>query len=352
MTPRHRALTGLAAGAALLALVWADPRMPPSRTDRPADPDRPRLIKFSHRLHVQDGGAECGTCHGAAAASTSARDNLLSPKAACAACHDVENPEGCTACHEEGVLEPLRPVETNLIFPHASHVEAGMECGACHGGIETAEATGTGHLPSMETCAACHNDREQSNACELCHTDFTTLIPPDHKAADFLRTHADASRIGGLEAECSLCHTGGFCQECHLHPELKGFGGRDLQGDGGVRRIPQDGPDRTALENVHSLDYRFTHGTDARARLSDCRACHSVREFCAACHAAGGNVTEQMFRPPSHDAPGYATLGAGSGGGLHAEEARRDIESCVTCHDVEGRDPVCLTCHDETGSVR
>ena len=49
--------------------------------------------------------------------------------------------------------------------------------------------------------------------------------------------------------------------------------------------------------------------------------------------------------PASHIGSGFTTLGVGSGGGRHAELARRDIESCMTCHDARGGDPVCITCH-------
>jgi hypothetical protein len=50
------------------------------------------------------------------------------------------------------------------------------------------------------------------------------------------------------------------------------------------------------------------------------------------------------FVPQSHLQPNFTTFGVNTGGGLHSELARKDIESCV-CHDVQGRDPVCITCH-------
>jgi hypothetical protein len=80
--------------------------------------------------------------------------------------------------------------------------------------------------------------------------------------------------------------------------------------------------------------------------------CHEPQSFCAECHAAGGNINQTRFRPASHNVAGFTTIGRGSGGGLHAEEARRDMESCISCHDVEGQDPTCMTCHNETGGVR
>lgn len=49
--------------------------------------------------------------------------------------------------------------------------------------------------------------------------------------------------------------------------------------------------------------------------------------------------------PASHLLPGFFTFGAGTGGGEHAKLARRDIESCIACHDVQGADPTCTGCH-------
>jgi hypothetical protein len=46
------------------------------------------------------------------------------------------------------------------------------------------------------------------------------------------------------------------------------------------------------------------------------------------------------------------TLSVGSGGGDHATLAKRDIESCASCHDAEGADPVCITCHFDNDGIK
>jgi hypothetical protein len=56
-------------------------------------------------------------------------------------------------------------------------------------------------------------------------------------------------------------------------------------------------------------------------------------------------VNTGVVKPQSHFEAGFVTIGAGSGGGRHADMGRRDIESCVSCHDVEGKDPSCMLCH-------
>jgi hypothetical protein len=106
-----------------------------------------------------------------------------------------------------------------------------------------------------------------------------------------------------------------------------------------------------SLQFAHAMNYRFTHGIDAKARKADCYSCHSAQEFCAQCHTAGG-IDATAYKPAWHLGAGFTTLGYGSGGGRHAIEARRDIENCITCHDVQGNDPTCTTCHMDADGVK
>lgn len=48
----------------------------------------------------------------------------------------------------------------------------------------------------------------------------------------------------------------------------------------------------------------------------------------------------------------FKTLGVGSGGGDHATLAKRDIERCMSCHDVNGADPTCITCHFDADGIK
>lgn len=317
--------------------------------------DRSKSIKFSHKFHIEQAGAECTSCHGAASTSKSSGDNLLGTKADCASCHDVEDTDECLKCHVS--LESAGPFENparELIFSHEAHVTAqDMKCEDCHTGLEAVDYASGANLPSMTTCNTCHNDMKVTNACESCHTDFVTLVPPDHERSDFIRNHREVVRLGALDASCQTCHREDtFCQDCHQPAGLKTFGTRDRAVDPSARRWTKDSPDQMKLQSVHELNYRFTHGIDAKSRAAECQSCHEPQTFCADCHSAGGNITQPRFKPASHAVPGFTTLGPGSGGGLHAEEARRDIESCASCHNVEGQDPTCFTCHTETGRVR
>jgi len=325
-----------------LPAVMAGNTLPAPGDDRPSD------LKFSHRYHIVEAGVDCATCHPAAATSKLSSDNLASTHDQCSTCHADQVSGECGYCHKNPENIVARPVaERIVIFSHENHLgKKDVECTTCHKGLEGAELASATNLPDMKTCNTCHNDQKASNLCETCHTDFVTLLPADHKQSDFLRTHRDVARLGALQTSCQTCHTESFCLQCHQGAGLKAFLPQDLSVEPRPKTSTKDSPKRMILQNIHALDYRFTHGIDARAKQSDCTSCHSMETFCVKCHEAGGNISQGTFKPQSHSAPGFGV------GGLHAEEARRDMESCMSCHDVEGRDPTCLTCHEPSGSVR
>lgn len=313
-----------------------------------------QTLKFSHKMHIKDIGVDCATCHPGAATSKFSSDNLASTHDQCSSCHQDQVTSDCGYCHKnpENIF-PRPAVERTVIFSHENHLgRTDVECTACHKGLDEVELSSAKNMPDMATCNTCHNNAKAPNTCENCHTDFITLLPADHKRSDFLRTHRDETRLGALQTTCQTCHTETFCQQCHQGAGLKAFRPTDLMVEPRTKTSTKDSPKRTVLQNVHELNYRFTHGIDARSKQSDCSSCHSTENFCATCHQAGGNISQGTFKPKSHSVPGFTTLGRGSGGGMHAEEARRDIESCMSCHDVEGRDPTCMTCHAESGRVR
>ena len=320
--------------------------------DETAQPPVP--IKFSHKLHIKDVGVDCATCHPAAATSTLSSNNLISTHDECGTCHEDQIASDCGFCHSdpENIVE-RPPIDRELIFSHQQHLGmTDVECTTCHKGMDEVTTAGAESLPDMATCNTCHNDRKATNTCEACHTDFVTLLPSDHRQADFLTSHRDESRLGALQTSCQTCHAETFCQQCHQGAGLKAFLPKDLSTEPRAKTWTRDTPKRTVLQNVHELNYRFTHGIDAKSKRMDCASCHSVETFCVACHEVGGNVSQGSFKPKSHSVPGFVVLGRGTGGGLHAEEARRDLESCVSCHDVEGRDPTCMACHTSTGQYR
>lgn len=318
--------------------------------------DRGSLTKFSHKFHLQDLGMGCLDCHEGATISTNAKDNLLSTKATCQTCHEAQLQNDCTYCHtsdDQSTYKKFLNPQRDLMFNHSFHVnEQKMTCETCHQGLSEMTVATPASLPSMATCNTCHNDVLATNACETCHTNFATLRPKEHDRTDFAREHKQFARM--QNATCMTCHTDESCQDCHTNAGLvqTNPAGRDLVSPRSPRLTANDRAQGMALQKVHDLNFRFTHGVAASAKSSECATCHSTRDFCSTCHLAGGNVNQFQFRPLTHQQLRFTTLGVGSGGGLHAQLARRDIESCAACHDAQGTDPTCITCHFDNDGIK
>jgi hypothetical protein len=343
----------LAVAAAVAALVQPGGLTARNVQGAPRAPEQP-MVKFSHKFHITDAGLECASCHSAAQKSRSVADNLHPAHEQCQSCHEEQITSACGFCHTSpDSIEPREVPHRDMLFAHEKHLlMSGVQCSTCHAGIEQDSTAAQEHLPAMTACATCHDNVRATSRCETCHTNLAQLLPNNHLRSDFRRYHGEEIRVGAMSVECATCHTESFCQECHGPVQLKAFGLKDLSADPRPRTSPKDQPAQTTLQRVHDLNYRLTHGVDAKARQAECATCHDTREFCVECHQAGGNINQSKFKPASHFLPGFTTFGKGSGGGLHAKEAERDMESCVGCHDVPGQDPICLTCHNANGQVR
>jgi len=308
------------------------------------------VIKFSHKFHVVELEISCVDCHVQAEASENSADNLLSSKDACAECHETETEENCKVCHfdDEETWQAL-PVKKIIIeFNHKFHIStAELVCVDCHANLDKVDFADKGSMPAKKDCAVCHNNEKASLECSTCHIETNNLRPADH-GADFLMAHKNLARIE--QDDCIQCHTESDCSECHDPASPIGFdGGGDMIG----AHIPSMrlGVKGLILQGVHDLNFRLTHGLEAVGRTKDCIVCHDSQSFCQDCHETQG--VDVAGKPLWHGGSNWGAIigGVGSGGGQHAEMARRDIESCVSCHDTEGADPTCMLCHNDFDGV-
>jgi hypothetical protein len=334
-------------------------------------------LVFNHARHLKL-GARCDTCHVAAPTSTSASDDLIPTEAACRGCHEIDRarpdkavPAGtpaarCDACHLDAGGAPWMPavksreparvrlVDPNIKFNHRLHVGRGIGCELCHAGVPMEALATRDDLPRMQLCLGCHDGKQATNRCSACHitepdgrlrTNLASaataatglaagtgpLVPSgvlrgfDAHGPTFSREHT----LAGREARyCLTCHKETECNDCH----------------GGVVR-PFD---------IHPSDYVSLHGVDAHRNTPDCSACHRTQSFCVGCHqrsgvapdATGGQLGVQARNPfgtgtalKSFHPPGWVVEGGAQSG--HAQEARRNIRTCVSCH----REESCLQCH-------
>lgn len=307
------------------------------------DEDRSKIIIFSHKYHIEEVGADCSDCHLNVHGSSSSDTNLLPKMEQCYSCHVEEDTE-CSVCHvSEDYVEFENP-KRDYKFNHSAHgTEREDVCSTCHKGIEKVDLATFKQIPEMEYCMGCHNDTEASGDCSVCHfeTEIAQLRPSSH-LPDWTLSHSEEARFS--ENECAACHTESFCQDCHDVDELITVTGERMDFfSPNVASVDEE--KGQALQKVHGLDYRYTHSFDAKGKTFDCAVCHEMNDFCATCH----NPEDDMHRlePEWHGGLDWGAIAGniGSGGGRHGEMARRDMELCASCHDVEGVDPICLSCH-------
>jgi len=313
------------------------------------------IIKFSHALHKE--ATDCASCHVKVTESTSLNDRLMPDHDACSTCHDVENTDECNTCHYEEINEPLIQKKSGLIFDHKYHLtEEKQECATCHKGMEEVEYgfESKDANPSMAVCYSCHTGSTVATIhnCESCHISTVDLIPQDHKLVGFFRSHKFSSMANN--AQCEMCHDNNFCESCHASTTMltESNSARDFYTPYSPHKLLDD-VKQQQLARVHDLNYRFTHGIDLKGKTAECQTCHQTETFCTECHESeGGDFAMEGIVPISHASPNFVTIGVGSGGGQHAVLARRDIERCASCHDVQGADANCILCHVDNDGIR
>lgn len=295
-------------------------------------------IPFDHKKHVEEVGAACLDCHKEASSATTSVTMLL-PKI-----------DDCYGCHEQSEMKWTVPADGSspwptpkreLTFDHAKHMSMGMECATCHAGVEKTTKAPSNALPPMSLCIDCHGEREVSVDCNVCHTQVELLRPKDH-VADWVLDHSITARSDARS--CETCHRESYCSECHEGAAL----GLAIvnKADAPVDRIgpmasAHDSNDLLILQRAHDLNYRWTHGSDVRAKTLDCAVCHEPQTFCNACHNPENDASR--LRPVWHDLANFKFS-------MHADFARQDIEVCATCHEESGAEPTCMQCHRTTVS--
>ncbi|KAA3612304.1 MAG: hypothetical protein DWQ05_20110 [Calditrichaeota bacterium] len=304
-------------------------------------------IIFSHKYHHEEVEAECADCHVTAEESMLSSDFLLPKMETCGDCHDEIDDGECGFCHVDPEIQvPFAKVERELVFNHNLHVEADLKCTKCHAGIESSEAPSNANLPTMALCQTCHDGFQQDNTCETCHSQLEMLTPANHLQPDWGRQHKRVVISGQHENDCLSCHSDNSCQECHSAAQVMTTA-EQLQRPLMEARPMQFSRTLLTSQKVHDNNYLFWHAIDHKAKTTDCLTCHNKQTFCNECHTSDQDAGFSSPIPAGHSQLDFIRIGVGSGGGLHAKQAKQDIESCMSCHDLEGRDPACLLCHTD-----
>lgn len=140
-------------------------------------------VRFSHRVHVEDQGMDCESCH------TYREDGSyagLPTNEQCGECHvDVMGEDPAEAKYVEEYLQKGKEVPwlvyqyqpDNVYFSHLAH--DGMECTTCHPDVGNSDTPPTYYenrisgyskqTMKMWQCERCHAENGVSNACYVCH---------------------------------------------------------------------------------------------------------------------------------------------------------------------------------------
>ncbi len=282
-------------------------------------------ILFAHGPHLAR-GSSCTDCHGGGADHEA---DLMPSEESCRSCHDDPARDRCGYCHSEPSAPRgyERPV-ASIRFDHAGHEAPRQgECVQCHNGERRALAVFEPQSPVMSNCTdGCHAEEMRGMECLACHRDLGRyrlgdLVTIGHPPG-FGRDHATAARTDN--ALCAQCHEPNFCGDCHTASP----------------GLPLEVLEATRVyrELVHRGDFQSRHAIEADLERGTCTRCHGT-SFCDDCHrlsGVGGGVAAGSPHPP-----GWLDPASPFG---HARSARRDLLSCVACHesDAESR---CVPCH-------
>lgn len=254
---------------------------------------------FPHSKHVEE--VDCTTCH------EGAEDQ--------AAAGFPQSEQGCMLCHTE--IDKDKPFERTVAaflvdgkprwlkrrdvyggevtFNHAKHIEAEVDCDACHEPVITDSGPGLRIQGGKASCLECHAKTDRGRDCAVCHKVLRIDEKPPSHGFDWKRQHGFHSdrRIEGLgQTTCVQCHKEQTCTTCHQ------------------RELPQD----------HTNFWRQRgHGVMISLDRSRCATCHRS-DFCNRCH--------RETRPRSH----RGAFGSPQNTHCFACHLPLQGEGCFTCH--------------------
>lgn len=259
---------------------------------------------FSHRIHA-DSGLSCDDCH----APETGEEPGMPTQDLCMLCHediDPEKPEElrASALFESGGLAgetSPHAFADEVLFSHAEHADAVLDCSTCHEGVEQSETIDGSLRLDMGDCTACHDDSssESPDDCSVCHSELGTEVAPSTHAHQWTRLHGQTVRADSQATvdDCSLCHERDDCISCHKDQ---------------------------APTNHNNIFRLRSHGVLAAIDRDNCAVCHT-RDSCDRCH--------EETTPTSH---------RGSYGAPKATH-------CFGCH-LPVQQNSCFTCHKGTPS--
>jgi len=156
--------------------------------------------------------------------------------------------------------------------------------------------------------------------CSECHKGEG--VAPNH-GAFWVDSHKDVANTPG--SNCNQCHEQSFCLDCHS--------GGGIDPDLSTRNYQRD-----YVPKSHRTDFIMIHPVKALDNPQSCNRCHDP-SYCNQCHS---RYPMGSLRIKSHLMLGPNGQKYTAGLQEHATEARRNLQSCQTCHP-DG--DACIQCH-------
>lgn len=138
-----------------------------------ADPVQP--FAYSHRIHLAQ-GLTCTDCHDGVERGPRAG---LPGISTCMTCHQAvatDKPlvQAMAAQQAKGLDFAWQrvydyPREAHVVFNHAPHIRAKVECSTCHGDMTQQDVARRVVDMDMAFCVNCHKQKQASNDCLTCH---------------------------------------------------------------------------------------------------------------------------------------------------------------------------------------
>ena len=197
-------------------------------------------------------------------------------------------------------------------------------------------STFVSHFAIAEKAPECEPQKEAaSQSAKESHKDYAEMkisecsechkgegVAPNH-GAFWVESHKDVANTPG--ANCNQCHEQSFCLDCHS--------GGGIDPDLSTRNYQRD-----YIPKSHRTDFIMIHPVKALDNPQSCNRCHDP-SYCNQCHS---RYPMGSLHIKSHLMLGINGQKYTAGLQEHATEARRNLQSCQTCHP-DG--DVCIQCH-------
>jgi hypothetical protein len=112
---------------------------------------------------------------------------------------------GLLACATAATILGTGPSGDEILFPHARHKQANVDCIACHEPVYDAKTLAGDFLPKEAKCLECHKQKKADGQCNFCHLDVQHATTWPRREPRLKLDHA--AHIERVKEDCTQCHS-------------------------------------------------------------------------------------------------------------------------------------------------